>query len=263
MKRVAVCLSGHMRLYKPFFDHFKKEFMNKNKNYKFDFFIDTWDKNNFYDDKWQSDIIEEDIKSVFGNDLKRLIIENNDNMLSSDSYKDIIDKYKIDHKGDGSHIINMFYKIYKCNQLKKKYEEENNFIYDVVIRHRSDYFINGNIIFDDLDMNKMNIINCSIVLPHNPYNFYGINDLFAMSSSKNIDIYSNLYLDFQNHIEKYKCISEGLITYYLEENGFILYPEMKNMNLINVENSYVYRMNELIEYLWNGYVIMKKIFRHI
>jgi len=255
MKRVAVCFSGHMRLYQEFMEHFYEQFVHKNQGYDFDFFIDTWDKSNYHVDKWCKDITFDELINVFGDKLKKINIDKNDNMLSSDSYKDVMEKYKINHKGDGSHIINMFYKVYKCNELKREYENEYNFEYDVVIRHRTDYFINGELILDNLNMDNINIINNSIVLPNESDNSYSINDLFAISSSKNIDTYSNLYLRFHELMNKYKTISEDLITYYLEENGFFIYPQIKNMHLMNVDNSYVLRMDGNKDYLWDGYRI--------
>ena len=105
-------------------------------------------------------------------------------------------------------------------------------------------------------MNNINIINSNIVLPVDDECVYGINDIFALSSSENMDIYSNVYSDFHRLIEQYRLGPEGILTFYLEENGFFIYPELKNINLID-RSSYIVRVDGGVVYLWNGYRVEK------
>ena len=51
-------------------------------------------------------------------------------------------------------LLGMFYKIYKCNELRKKYEVENNINYDIIIRTRTELRFN-NII----DLKELEILN--------------------------------------------------------------------------------------------------------
>jgi hypothetical protein len=85
-------------------------------------------------------------------------------------------------------IVSLQRKVYLCNRLKQEYEQRNNFTYDVVIRGRFDLLLNEDIKFGDL-----NIIHTPKYLSYET-----ISDVFAYSSSKNMDYYSSCYLNFQN-----------------------------------------------------------------
>jgi|10_taG_2_1085330.scaffolds.fasta_scaffold101488_1 hypothetical protein len=88
-------------------------------------------ENDFYGYGWNVDkfVLENFLKKTFGSSLKKCFVweqyrkEINDNPL----------KFKWDHIRK-----NELYKIYECHKLMEKYEQENNFKYDVVIRSRLD-----------------------------------------------------------------------------------------------------------------------------
>lgn len=88
-------------------------------------------------------------------------------------------------------IFNMYYNIYKANQLRVNYEQENNFKYDAVIRTRTDIGL----------LNEVNIKNYnlnSVTMPNNSW--FGCNDQFAFGNSDIMTIYS----DVLNHLEEYE-----------------------------------------------------------
>jgi len=164
-------------------------------------------------------------------------------------------KYVQDFKKDDNNLVSigtlsMYNKIYLANQLKKDYENENNFIYDYVIRIRPDLIIKEslpNYIFTE---NK-NIIYFPYI--SKIFSYYGYPDFFAISNSKLMDIYADIFkylLDNTN-----KCnVSETLLYKYLNTNNvkceIINYPiqlyRFKYDNLNNFVESikYVYSLKD-------------------
>lgn len=88
-------------------------------------------------------------------------------------------------------IIGKLYKEYQVGLLKQKYEQENNFKYDIVIRTRPDMWCSESVSWF-FDFVKSNII----CIPNGHDYLGGVNDTFAIATSKDIDIYNDLY----NHI---------------------------------------------------------------
>ena len=86
--------------------------------------------------------------------------------------------------------------------------KENNFLYDIVIRCRFDVDI---IKFDiDLYNLSMDYVNC-YAMRDSP------NSDLAISSSKNIDIYTSLYDNFEKYRQDgwKQFVGEGLVKYHL------------------------------------------------
>ena len=50
MKRAAICISGHMRQFKDGFKNIQEKIVLLNNEYKFDFFIHTWQTLNWHTD---------------------------------------------------------------------------------------------------------------------------------------------------------------------------------------------------------------------
>ena len=87
----------------------------------------------------------------------------------------------------------MFFNIWKCNELKRQYEQQQGFTYDVVIRLRTE------LKFSRLPQQTLfrNILDGSkcIYLPRG-FEWGGITDLFAFGSSPSMDIYSSVWTHF-------------------------------------------------------------------
>jgi hypothetical protein len=91
------------------------------------------------------------------------------------------------------HMCSMFYSINESNKLKKQYEEENNFIYDWVIRIRFDMAIPSG----PLNLNNLNNNHLWVATGC----FDGENgylDSLGYSSSQIMDVYSDVF----NHIDE-------------------------------------------------------------
>jgi hypothetical protein len=89
------------------------------------------------------------------------------------------------------------YNVKKCNELKKQYENENNFQYDVVIKSRTDVKW-----YDFITESELNLAKEGNILIPTAWDFkcihpLGTSDVVAISDSNGIDKYSSLidYVD--------------------------------------------------------------------
>lgn len=113
-------------------------------------------------------------------------------------------------------IASIFYGIYKANELKKNYEKENNFKYDVVIRTRIDLLYDNPISLEkinQLDFSENQIYTPSSYQKQRQDDSYPISsggeyssmtDIFLIGSSSVMDKMSDTYLHFEKiHSEIY------------------------------------------------------------
>jgi len=97
-----------------------------------------------------------------------------------------------------NNIESRWYSTKQVIELKKEYEEENNFEYDVVMWSRFDVGF-----FKDLNFGDFKDFNSMYIAKSNPPNLNQptILDYWYFSSSKNMDIINNFY----NHWKEYGC----------------------------------------------------------
>ncbi|ADO67305.1 hypothetical protein crov272 [Cafeteria roenbergensis virus] len=120
----------------------------------------------------------------------------------------------------------MFYSIYQSNKLKKEYEKENNFTYDIVIRCRPDFEYYTPLNYQVLQLVKEN----NILLPLDNYAFVTQQcDKFAIGTSKTMDNYSDLILYILKYEKKYP-------------NDFWDGPNILNKHLFikNIKTTWIY-----------------------
>ena len=94
-----------------------------------------------------------------------------------------------------------FYNIYMCNEMKKKYEVDHGFEYDLVIRSRSDYFWFRYLTSYELELAKSNILipmDWAFKCVHKDARA----DVFAIGSSEWMNKYSSMYNRIDEYISK-------------------------------------------------------------
>lgn len=214
--RIAICISGQPRKCIEGHAGIKKNIIdvNESKGYRVDTFIHAWKERDISDaikapeslisvekagDKCHHgfDTILETTETLI--ELYNPIAYHIEKQVPFDPFK-----YKVPQnlgwRPDGKPCFNqqsMFYSIWACNNLKKSREISCNFIYDAVIRIRPDCRVLYPVDISTLDMN---IMYHDIETPTDCFdprvpNWYGkMNDHFALSNSKNMDIYSSCYL---------------------------------------------------------------------
>lgn len=230
--KVALCLSGLARGVIPGYLGHKVNILDK---HNCDVFIQTWKSpearlaTRLYNFKKCSIEEEFDFKPF----LKNILDKDWPLFPSKNKYSDYV-------KHRRHNTMCMFYNIKKCNDLKKQYEKEHNFIYDLVIRSRLDqmpYKI----------PRKIEIKSDIIYLPR-----LGIQakctDTIAFGSSRVMDLYSSVWdclnddLIFQAYNIKHehakkefnsKCYAPYLDPHSLLEAHL---ENLKERNNINYEN---------------------------
>lgn len=217
--RTAICFSGQIR--PATYDCLDNIINNIIIPNNCDVFIHTW-----YDDQPYSILSDDKIDDdVYNMVLKKT---NPINYQIQKQIKFDDRKYKHDHGIDplGTWAIysqqSMFYSIMKSNNMKCEYENENNFLYDVVIRIRFDYVVSDIIDFNNYDMSKINM------------SVYPMSDVVAFSNSKNMDYYTSLY----NQLDLYHSFGNNN---HMPENILMKHLGGKQLNHIPYGNDKILR----------------------
>jgi hypothetical protein len=231
---IAICLSGLIRYPDNALRTIQKIIPNQNVK----IFIHTWRVQNkeFFTSKvFQPEykelnrIAEDSIGFLDSFNYESALVENFSslepkfNKIYSDILKSCnpIDNYTISP-------ISMYYSIFKSNELKMKYEDENSMVFDKVVRMRMD----SDYIYDeDFDLSKYDGDLC---IPSGEDWDGGINDQFAFGKSYIMDQYSNVYNNLYNiEFEKYQpetMLRQNLEYYNLVPDRPEIYIRINNGN---------------------------------
>jgi len=241
-KKIAICFSGAIRSFETCIPTIQKYMLN---NLKPDIFIHMWIIKN----------IDKSLNTTFKIRKSNIEIENVLNILNPKDY--VIDKYdssweeKIlkesglkDHwntifnegsdRNYASSALGMYYKINKCNELKKKYETTYQFKYDCVIRARLDYIFCDHVNIDDI----FPIIPNQIIIIKDRYNELNkktkyCNDKFFIGTSEDMDKLCNIFYDIKTCALKNVCKIEG--------QSLMLHQIKKyNLDVKRIGNRYIY-----------------------
>lgn len=223
-QKIALCLSGQMRTYKKVYPSLEKNIL---RSLNPDIFIHTWAnsgivtkanskvKNSFTEEAVQYSTLEKIYnpkKSVIEVFKEEYFYEKGDVKVPSE-----LKQATIHYKGN----IPMFYKIKKCNDLKREYEKENNFRYDIVIRLRPDLAIKEPI--------PQKILETPDTLWFSDYAIntnFQVSDKFALSNSPNMDYYCSVWNKLSEYWKKplgdgkkenYR-VGERLIYHHMKES---------------------------------------------
>tara|TARA_E500000331_G_C17258181_1_gene714049 strand:+ start:812 stop:1552 length:741 start_codon:yes stop_codon:yes gene_type:complete len=194
--KIAVCISGQPRNVDRGIKNIKEFF-----KFDFDVFSHTWwdgesDGTNF---QTQSDAVNNNwMIEVYENlNVVKLLVEKQKQFNVPKNFKERVIKF-----ANPDMICSQLYSVHTCNKLKKNYEDENNFKYDYVIRTRYDFGVSVPINIEDFNRDI-------IYAPNDNSHAYGFNDQFAIGSSENMDIYSNVFPNIESIIDSHR---DGIYT---------------------------------------------------
>jgi hypothetical protein len=211
--KIALCLSGQPRYIDDGYNGIYKNILSK---YSPDIFIHTWWNDSMKNKKMDLPSSLSSDRTYYWKDDTLDLIESryspkvffHQPQIEFETYSNV--NYELCRP---SNVHSMFYSIEQSNEIKKKYEIKNNFVYDAVIRCRFDTQ------FNKFDINLLNIdlnyINCYTLSHGFP------NDQFAISTSENMNTYSSVY----SNLEKYqksgwtRFIGERLLKHHLDLNN--------------------------------------------
>ena len=228
---IAICISGSIRYPDKSLKSINKIVPNNVK-----VFIHTW--KNIKSGKFLKTIHrlqnKEGIKEMIDTDFnllqysyEKLQIDDFDTLY--EDIKSLYDDIKFNsYFRDDVGVLSMYYSIYQANKLKCEYEKDNNIIFDRVIRMRFDSdFVNDS-------LNLIKTTNFDLCIPDTRFDYDGINDQFAIGSSKTMDIYSNVYQDIHELTECNYC-GEEILKKQLDRHNIIptriKFPVNKNNNM--------------------------------
>ena len=213
--RAAICFSGMPRNFKTVLDPHKKYIYNilTEQGIKYDIFIHTWDNTIQYpkylpDEGNTNQLIKlyqptsYKVETYDITKMQKLLcdskVDKYHKYITNKGYSNW--KFKTqdigEWKGGGlltNNTISLFYGLNEVNNLKKQYELDNNFKYDIVIKTRFD-----NMLFNKLNPQTLKTDNMSVFCPlgYEPENrneLGTVNDISAIGSSSSMDIYMSLY----------------------------------------------------------------------
>jgi hypothetical protein len=246
--KIAVCISGGIR-----YPHFGLKSIQKiipNEYVKI--FIHTWKIEDIIsflktihglEYKEIEKLCEIDLSFLENYDYEKLLIEKYD--TCQEKFKKLFNSLKFFPNSDSINArndigpISMHYSIFKANQLKKEYEEENNIKFDWVIRMRTD----SDFKYDVLDLNSFNH---DLNIPSGEdWSDNAINDQFAIGRSDAMDLYSNLYNSIHN-VQTTEYFSEKL-----------LFTHLNNVNLTSNRINFPVRINNYRDYrrIWYPHLL--------
>ena len=213
--RTALLLCGQMRT----FDHPKVlEYMNRLiEKFDCDVFISTWkdrgvslwsvhsqDKNLYKDVKDQ----EVDFESIsLIKNIRDYTISDFDEYLNVKCGPNIKNLLVNNVWSVGANSNPQFYTMHVASEMKKKYEKESGFVYDVVIKSRPDFLQVHNDIEKYFDKLEKTCYHINTGISYAPNRVY---DIFLMSESKTMDIICNSWIDYDKLIDtNYSGVGKG------------------------------------------------------
>jgi len=217
--KVAVCLSGHTRCYQdidPRVDCF-----SSCENIEIDYFVSTHRQDgvskihqdglpigfHYYGHAQTKDTDINALTECFSPKM----MEVSDDQFIEDPIFQKFNNARNYHGLVIHQVVNMFYKIYRANLLKKQYEDKMNFKYDLVIRHRFDA---------KLTAVKIQGFDKKLLIKKHKIHPRGFHDLLFMGASEVMDTASGCFswlmskdIDF---FQEYEC-AEYIFEDYIKE----------------------------------------------
>lgn len=202
--KTAICFSGELRSIDKTYPILKDRLMDRFSDY--DIFYHTWNDD---PDIHKLHYIENDSHT------KNILLENRINL----SEREIFFKNKRSEVFVQG-MLRQLYCLKQCNSLKKQYENENNFKYDIVVRARPDLLLVNNTSLERT-VETWDYKNYMYTTDHDDHG--GYNDRFYFSNSENMDF----LLDRLDMLNYYADL--GGIFHY--ETFFKFCVNYKNINV--------------------------------
>lgn len=132
------------------------------------------------------------------------------------NYDKRADEYRVKYL-DANDSLSFFYSMHMANKLKREYELDNGFVYDSVMRIRFDNVFYQTFNISEYDNKKL------MYVPFDFVHEQGIADRWALSSSKNMDIYTDIYPNLTDFVinDKVSWQNENALGYWIRKKNKI------------------------------------------
>jgi hypothetical protein len=198
--KIALCLSGQPRGLPLSIDMLNKNLVGIE---NMDIFLHAWFDSSMIGKPYDSaqpaqdgkvGIAHEKTEELLLDDLRPV-----DYIIESQKYFEWADKLRGLPDANQQKMASIFYSMYTANLIKRHYELANNFKYDLVIRTRYDMCYRHPInVLDFTELAKTHIITSEKFQgmrndPNFLHGWYTLTDIFAFSSSENMDVFCDTY----------------------------------------------------------------------
>jgi len=144
-----------------------------------------------------------------------------------------------------------FFNVSECNKLRLKYQEENNFEYDIVIRCRLDTFWFRYITKDELLLAENNL-----VIPKEwcfkEVHEKSLSDIFTITNNSLMNQYSNIFYNIDSYCKEVKFHPETLMGLHIYKNNIPYHLGVRHFEFFypseSLENKHVPKPHKFIEY---------------
>jgi hypothetical protein len=239
--RVAVCISGQSRTWKTAVENILNYFdikinNNTKQRVKVDFFIHTWDINSYR----ETNVTQREESTIYP-------LDDNDRLEIENAFNPVLMEFEHFEQSRFTNVWSpLFYSFMKSVFLKRKYEIENEFVYDLVIKGRFD--LNFPL---DMDYKFGVMTNKFYIHPTEPFvayasssylprftkefNYVSFDDVFFYADSPTMDIIAQAYrwqhrIIYNDFIKLSSFeIMDGPEFYY--GPGTTLYKHLVNWNI--------------------------------
>ena len=236
--KIAVCYRGYLRTISKTFENQKKYLFQDN---EIDFFCHTW---NSYPDEIQymKEVINP--KRLLVDEIKKFEINPYNTMKITNSVVDINSDFNKDKRlSDGYlqsipyNVLSMMYSSDQVNNLCKEYSQSNCIEYDAVIVLRPDIYFYDKLVYNDIDLGKINISWYENIGDHlnNPL---AIIDHIAISNVENINYYCDcfLYMPSYYYNQSVPFVPETLLGSHIKFNHIDVNMINTRHKVIRIEN---------------------------
>ncbi len=212
--KIAVCFSGGIRSFESCYPSIYKNII---KPLNADIFAHLWSMP-LLDLLKEQDIVQFKLQNDECHP-RDVILKLNPKLYKVYEYNEFFENYirekgiqdelfiKQEKKDYAISALSMYYKILECNKLKQKYEKENNFKYDIVIRARLDFLWNDKLNINDF----INLKDNNVLIIRDSYcvkaKWEG-NDKFFAGTSNTMDKICDLYNIINDYVRD-GCELEG------------------------------------------------------
>lgn len=181
--RIAVCLSGQLRGWETGVDNQKWFWETCNRSIvEIDYFAHTWDYSMDREGVSQPYIKRAVEKEEFDRFKEKFELK-----------KSIFESKPQNSFYNNDHWMGLFYSLSKSLMLKREYEIENNFTYDVVIKSRPDVTFSPKYSFFLPKLNDGVLWSTHGGIMPMEFNMYNVNDCVFLANSPTMDLLMNLF----------------------------------------------------------------------
>jgi hypothetical protein len=220
--RIGIVLFGHLRTYKQTISSFENLKNILSRSGKVDVFCHTWNIEESVTSAWWKDHKPGDPPPATV-DEKKIEQTYFPALYSVEPSRQFDDNdYPVNSSIPMAGVLSMLYSQLQAFKLLEKYERQNGFIYDVIVKARYDLLY-------EISEDFINCIkaNDGIFLPSsNPYELIGsCSDIFAIGSRKNMEAYFDFCQNFKEALAIYhqngyrQLIPELCMTVYLDHKN--------------------------------------------